>query len=173
MSSSSEQETKTSHFRNRHYSAEHGRFLQEDPIGFAGGLNLYAYAGNDPATYTDSFGLTAESDCTRFPRLCVALMELFADSRLYAHQIKETIPTNEVRVTTRSGPPPLIGPSSWQRTQAPGASRARRASKRRECHEAPLDTSGHPPADRAFEEAKCKAQHGSSREAEVSFCLVC
>ncbi|MGH7471588.1 MAG: RHS repeat domain-containing protein, partial [Longimicrobiales bacterium] len=57
LSSSSEQETKTSHFRNRHYSAEHGRFLQEDPIGFAGGLNLYAYAGNDPATFTDPFGL--------------------------------------------------------------------------------------------------------------------
>jgi len=28
-----------------------------DPIGYAGGDNLYAYAGNDPATYTDPFGL--------------------------------------------------------------------------------------------------------------------
>ncbi len=36
LSSSSEQETKTSHFCNRHYGAEHGRFLQEDPIGFCG-----------------------------------------------------------------------------------------------------------------------------------------
>ncbi|MGH8437404.1 MAG: RHS repeat-associated core domain-containing protein, partial [Pseudomonas sp.] len=57
LSSSNEDQTGLSHFRNRHYSAEHGRFLQEDPIGFAGGLNLYAYAGNDPASYTDPFGL--------------------------------------------------------------------------------------------------------------------
>ena len=46
-----------SFFRNRWYDANTGRFTQEDPIGFAGGLNLYAYAGNNPASYTDPFGL--------------------------------------------------------------------------------------------------------------------
>jgi hypothetical protein len=30
---------------------------QEDPIGLAGGLNLYGYAGADPVNYTDPFGL--------------------------------------------------------------------------------------------------------------------
>jgi hypothetical protein len=29
---------------------------------FAGGLNLYAYAGNNPATYTDPFGLCVKGD---------------------------------------------------------------------------------------------------------------
>lgn len=35
-------------------------FTQEDPIGLAGGLNLYGYAGGDPVNYSDPFGL-----CTR------------------------------------------------------------------------------------------------------------
>jgi RHS repeat-associated protein len=46
-----------SFFRNRFYDQATGRWTQEDPIGFAGGINLYAYAGNDPVAYTDPFGL--------------------------------------------------------------------------------------------------------------------
>jgi hypothetical protein len=34
-----------------------GRFTQEDPIGLAGGMNLYGYAGGDPVNYADPFGL--------------------------------------------------------------------------------------------------------------------
>jgi len=45
------------YMRNRWYDPNTGRFTQEDPIGFAGGVNLYAYAGNDPVTYSDPFGL--------------------------------------------------------------------------------------------------------------------
>ncbi|MGH7931081.1 MAG: RHS repeat-associated core domain-containing protein, partial [Candidatus Binatia bacterium] len=37
-----------------------GRFLSEDPIGIAGGLNLYAYSGNDPVNNRDPFGLDPE-----------------------------------------------------------------------------------------------------------------
>ncbi|MGH7659201.1 MAG: RHS repeat-associated core domain-containing protein [Gemmatimonadales bacterium] len=44
-------------FRNRAYDSRTGRWTQEDPIGVAGGLNLYQFNGNDPVAYTDPFGL--------------------------------------------------------------------------------------------------------------------
>ncbi|MGH2610065.1 MAG: RHS repeat-associated core domain-containing protein, partial [Tepidiformaceae bacterium] len=44
-------------YRNRYYDQTTGRWTQEDPIGIAGGVNLYQYAGNNPATFTDPFGL--------------------------------------------------------------------------------------------------------------------
>jgi len=46
--------------RNRWYDPNSGRFTQEDPVGFAGGINLYAYAGNDPVNFSDPFGLCPE-----------------------------------------------------------------------------------------------------------------
>jgi RHS repeat-associated protein len=40
----------------RHYHAGIGRFLQKDPIGFAAGTNLYAYASGDPVGRIDPAG---------------------------------------------------------------------------------------------------------------------
>ena len=34
---------------------------QEDPIGLAGGLNLYGFAGGDPINFWDPYGLSADS----------------------------------------------------------------------------------------------------------------
>jgi len=43
--------------RNRYYDPSTGRFTQEDPIGLAGGLNLYGFANGDPVNFSDPFGL--------------------------------------------------------------------------------------------------------------------
>jgi len=45
------------YLRNRYYNPMPGRFLSPDPIGIAGGINLYAYAGNDPLDFRDPLGL--------------------------------------------------------------------------------------------------------------------
>ena len=50
-------ETGLMYNRNRAYSPELGRFLQRDPAGYADGMNLYAYAGNNPLLFSDPYGL--------------------------------------------------------------------------------------------------------------------
>lgn len=43
--------------RARMYAPALGRFMQPDPIGTDGGINLYAYVGNDPVNLADPSGL--------------------------------------------------------------------------------------------------------------------
>ena len=43
-------------FRARWYDPETGRWLSKDPIGLAGGLNLYAFCGNNAINQTDPHG---------------------------------------------------------------------------------------------------------------------
>ena len=43
--------------RNRYLDPASGQFTQVDPIGLAGGLNLYGYANGDPVSYSDPYGL--------------------------------------------------------------------------------------------------------------------
>lgn len=47
---------------HRFYDPSLGRFLNRDPIGFAGSINLYEYASNSPSTRIDPTGLTSLFD---------------------------------------------------------------------------------------------------------------
>jgi RHS repeat-associated protein len=44
-------------YRARYYDPAIGRFISEDPIGFRGGRNFYAYVGNNPILFRDPSGL--------------------------------------------------------------------------------------------------------------------
>ncbi|MQT57173.1 RHS repeat protein, partial [Pseudomonas sp. FSL R10-0399] len=60
-------ETGLHYNRYRYYDPQVGRFISKDPIGFAGGLNVYAYAPN-PVGWVDPFGLSScpcERDCEK------------------------------------------------------------------------------------------------------------
>ncbi|HVX41708.1 MAG TPA: RHS repeat-associated core domain-containing protein [Gemmatimonadaceae bacterium] len=45
------------YMRNRYYDPRVGKFTQADPIGLAGGRNLYGFANSDPVNFSDPLGL--------------------------------------------------------------------------------------------------------------------
>jgi RHS repeat-associated protein len=94
-------------FRNRLYDPRSGRWTQEDPIGVAGGINLYQYAGSNPLTYSDPFG-TCKVD-VRFSRVGMGG---------YHAYIVTTAPDN-TRTYFRGGPG-SEGPSSGGASSATG-----------------------------------------------------
>ena len=59
----------------RYYSPETGRYLTADPIGLAGGLNSYAYVGNDPLRWIDSNGLRGRSPFGTLTEIAKLLLE--------------------------------------------------------------------------------------------------
>jgi uncharacterized protein RhaS with RHS repeats len=45
--------------RASRYDAGTGQFTQQDPIGIAGGANVYGFAGGDPVNFADPYGENA------------------------------------------------------------------------------------------------------------------
>jgi RHS repeat-associated protein len=45
------------YYRARWQDPQQGRFITEDPIGFAGGINVYTYVGSGPVNFADASGL--------------------------------------------------------------------------------------------------------------------
>jgi RHS repeat-associated protein len=66
------------YYRARMYSPTLGRFLQTDPIGYRGGLNLYGYVGDDPVNHTDPSGTV---QCDRADPRCSDVHKAAAEAR--------------------------------------------------------------------------------------------
>jgi len=95
------------YLRNRWYDPKTGRFLTQDPIGLAGGVNLYSYAGNGPVSFSDPFGLCDELNnrnkglSTTAP--CDLILVIFAEAS--SENLRGMIAVGSVarnRVTDRS-----------------------------------------------------------------------
>ena len=67
-------ETGLYHYRNRYYSPDVGRFIEQDPLEYlTGQTNYYCYAGNNPVMFNDPMGLDFWGDLksgmqTMFPK---------------------------------------------------------------------------------------------------------
>lgn len=60
------------YYKARFYDPEIRRFLNADPIGYADGMNMYAYVGGDPINFTDPSGMNGEGeeDCEKTEEGC-------------------------------------------------------------------------------------------------------
>lgn len=57
------------YYRARYYSPKYGRFISEDPIGWASGqTNSYVYVGGHPVVSTDPLGLLSAADLPTAPQ---------------------------------------------------------------------------------------------------------
>lgn len=55
------------YYRARYYDPVIGRFVSEDPLGFAAGVNFYNYVGGDPVNANDPMGGQDLDLCLRRP----------------------------------------------------------------------------------------------------------
>jgi len=73
-------ETALYYYRARYYDYATARFLQPDPIGYTDGLNLYAYAGNNPIGLVDPLGLCKENPFSWWDNLKITVGNAVGDA---------------------------------------------------------------------------------------------
>ncbi len=76
-------------FRSRQYDPATGKWLQEDPIGVTGGVNLYQYNGNDPNSFSDPFGLCEKIKGTSAP--CEFFAAVMGEARGASAEVKTAV----------------------------------------------------------------------------------
>lgn len=79
------------YYRARYYDPVRQRFVSEDPIGLAGGLNTYLYAEANPLLYTDPLGLFSASDLPNIPQPIVDTVTGFGDAFLISELVRDAL----------------------------------------------------------------------------------
>jgi RHS repeat-associated protein len=88
------------YYRARYYSPGRGRFVSEDPIGFAGGINPYAYVDGDPIDYRDPEGKLGIPGAIVSAALNVAVQTLIEGKSLRCVDISEVLISGAVGLFT-------------------------------------------------------------------------
>jgi hypothetical protein len=83
---------------HRNWSAELGRFISRDPIGFAGGLNLFGSHGVSPVTMVDPSGL-ANDLILHLPQADVDALNLNLGTSITREMIRSDIESELRRYT--------------------------------------------------------------------------
>ena len=100
------------YYRARYYSPKYGRFISEDPIGWASGqTNNYGYVRGDPISFYDPSGLML-LDGRRIREIIVALWLLHEHKRPPPPPPVKPIPTRPCPGDPEPVPKPPTGPAS-------------------------------------------------------------
>jgi hypothetical protein len=79
------------YYKYRHYDPALGRWPSRDPIGEKGGVNLYAFVGNDPIYWWDRLGLDPLIHGGRKCEECDSCADLIQKGKWFATSIKTRI----------------------------------------------------------------------------------
>ena len=111
-----DQDTGLYYYRARYYDASNGRFLSQDPIGFAATVNWYVYVANEPTIQIDPVGLRKCKIVNGY-RVCLPsnIIEFIDDVGVtqFQHQGCPVIDTTSHAKI--SGPPKPPPPPDWNR----------------------------------------------------------
>ncbi|SDP31704.1 RHS repeat-associated core domain-containing protein, partial [Pseudomonas cichorii] len=118
-------ETGLHYNRYRYYDPRVGRFVSKDPIGYAGGLNLYAYAPN-PVGWMDPLGL-AKCSCDPCGIAAHAEQPSPRPSGMQSHHIiQDAWAKTNVSDYSRGSAPAILLPASPQHSTVTALQNARR-----------------------------------------------
>lgn len=106
-------ETGKSYNYFRDYNPAIGRYLQSDPIGLHGGVNVYGYVYQNPISYSDRYGLEVNLQthpvALGFDHSKITVVPYNQKKWTSDYRFKNNLPNGDVYMTIGAGPSGLLG----------------------------------------------------------------